>query len=178
MGQDSIVLIRNDHREVERLFDVFTGPETPAERARTVGQIVHELVVHAAIEEMVLYPAVRRSLADGKGLTDDAIHAHQQVDEVLAELDGMDARDGRVTALVGRLQTLVGQHVREEETELLPAVEAAVDRDEIEDMGVRIERAKETAQALRRPGAPPANIIVGVPTDVLDRVREALDPSR
>ena len=61
---DAIALLKQDHREVEQLFKRF---EKAGENAhRTKGQLVASMIEalsrHAAIEEMVFYPAIRREV--------------------------------------------------------------------------------------------------------------------
>jgi hemerythrin superfamily protein len=181
MAQDAVSLIMSDHREVEGLFASFAGPAPADERAQIVGRIIRELSVHAAVEEMILYPAVRREVADGERLADEAIREHQELKELLAELDGLDVADDRVPDIVGRVEAAVTEHVEEEEGELLPSLQSALRQDELEDMGRRIERAKAAAPTRPHPHAPdspPGNMIVGVPAGLVDRVRDALDPTR
>lgn len=180
MAQDAISLIKGDHRTVEGLFQQFSDPAVD-ERAQVVGAIIHELSVHAAVEEMILYPAVRKSVPGGESLANEALQEHQQVKETLAQLDGMDVTDQRVAAMVAELQAAVGDHVREEESEILPALQSALGSEEIDDMGRKIARAKAVAPTRPHPHAPdtpPGNMIAGLPAGLLDRIRDALDPAR
>ena len=56
---DAITLLKQDHKTVEKLFKQFEKTTAPAEQRKLAQRIVKELSVHAAIEEMVFYPAVR-----------------------------------------------------------------------------------------------------------------------
>src|SRR5438046_2330132 len=63
--QDAITLLITDHREVEQLFhQLESQPPGPSED-EPARQVTRELSVHAAIEEQVLYPAMRSALPDG-----------------------------------------------------------------------------------------------------------------
>jgi hypothetical protein len=66
---------------------------SPERKQDIVNQVIRELSVHAAIEEEILYPTVRESLPDGDELAQEGLREHQQVKEVLAELDGMSSDD-------------------------------------------------------------------------------------
>ncbi len=52
---DAIVLLREDHKTVEKLFKAFekTDDEDTAERRRIVDEVIEELTVHAWIEEQL-----------------------------------------------------------------------------------------------------------------------------
>lgn len=61
--------------------------------ASALKDIVRELSIHVAVEEQALYPAMRPSLPNGDEKVDHAIDEHQQVKEILVELDGADPED-------------------------------------------------------------------------------------
>ena len=80
------------------------------------------LSVHAAIEEQVFYPEVRRA---APSLDDEVLEALEErhiVKWTLAELDSMTPKDERSQAKVTVLVESVRHHVREEERDLFPQV--------------------------------------------------------
>ena len=58
---DAIAVLKRDHEEVERLFRQFEKLTERAHRSKQkiVMKIIRELAIHAAVEEMLFYPAVR-----------------------------------------------------------------------------------------------------------------------
>ena len=58
---DAIALLEHDHREVEMLFRQFEKLTERAHKSKEkiVLKVIRELAIHAAIEEMLFYPAVR-----------------------------------------------------------------------------------------------------------------------
>ena len=56
--------LKDDHRRVEALFEAYENGKGQAKR-RTAQRIVEALSVHAAIEERIVYPAIRKAFADG-----------------------------------------------------------------------------------------------------------------
>lgn len=58
---DAIVLLRDDHKTVEKLFKQFekTGDEDRDQRRRSADQVGEELTVHARTEEQIFHPAAR-----------------------------------------------------------------------------------------------------------------------
>ena len=63
---NAIELLTTDHAAVEQMFrQIESLPEGDA-RSELVAGVVRELSVHAAIEEQVLYPAMRKALPDAR----------------------------------------------------------------------------------------------------------------
>ena len=61
MSTDAIVLLRNDHAEVRRLFKEFQKPSTTdARKGAIVKKVIELLTVHTYIENEVMYPEVRQ----------------------------------------------------------------------------------------------------------------------
>src|SRR3954451_18464740 len=88
IAMDAITVLRNDHRTVEELFKKFekAGPNAHKTKARLVEKIIRELAMHAAIEEMAFYPAVKGT---NDKLTDtvlESLEEHHVVKWVLGEL--------------------------------------------------------------------------------------------
>src|SRR5215210_6185213 len=101
---DAIQLLTTDHGDVEAMFrQIESLPEGDA-RQNIVQDVIRELSVHAAIEEQVLYPTMRKALPDGETLVQEAIDEHQAVKETLAAIERADAateRDQHLVRLMG-----------------------------------------------------------------------------
>jgi len=174
---DAITLLRNDHRTVEELFKKFekAGPNAHKTKARLVEKIIHELAVHAAIEEMAFYPAVRGT---NDKLTDtvlEGLEEHHVVKWLLGELESMDPSEERFDAKVTVLMESVRHHVKEEEREMFPAVRKALGRKELVELADILQKAKKTAPTHphpRQPDEPPGNLVAGLVAGLLDRARD------
>ena len=142
---DAIELLKQDHRKVDQLFRRYEdmGPGNEDERGRLVDQISEELTIHANIEEIAFYPAVRGLLADGDQLVDEAEHEHQEVKDNLAELAELEPGLARFEATVSTLISNVRHHVNEEETGLFPKLRSAIGESQLMELGRRLKRAKE-----------------------------------
>jgi len=174
---DAITLLRNDHRTVEDLFKKFekAGPNAHKTKARLVEKMIHELAVHAAVEEMAFYPAVKGM---NDKLTDtvlESLEEHHVVKWLLSELENMDPSAERFDAKVTVLIENVRHHVKEEERELFPAVRRAMPRKELVELAEIMEKAKKTAPTHahpRSPDEPPGNVIAGLVSGLIDRARD------
>ena len=175
---DAIELLTTDHREVEQFFKQYeaaTKDDGVAHHAAE--QIIQELSVHAAVEEMILYPMMRRIAPDQEGLIDHSLEEHQEVKELLAQVDGRPANDPQVRQLFGKLKSSVQEHVSEEEGTLFPALRQHVKEDELMAMGEKMAKAKGMAPTHPHPHAPntpPGNLVAGPLAAVADKVRDFL----
>lgn len=147
---DALSLLKADHREVEDLFKQYESQkeERSTAKVKTAQLICAALTAHAAVEEEIFYPTVRKALKDeGKELLDEAAVEHQSLKDIIGRLDAASAKDPLYDAGVKVLQEYVKHHVKEEETELFPKVRAS-DLD-LEALGKQISARKE--QLLRKP---------------------------
>ena len=172
---DAITLLKQDHKTVKGLFREFEklGDNATASKSRVVNEIVKELSIHAAIEEMLFYPAVRDASPD---MVLESLEEHHIVKWVLSELDGMSPEHERFDAKVTVLIENVRHHVEEEEQDLFPRVSKAMSRSELDDLGEAMARAKKTVPTHphpRSPDEPPANLVAGAGAALMDKARDA-----
>ena len=161
---DAITLLKQDHKTVEQLFKKFEKTTRPAEQRKIVQQVIRELSVHAAIEEMVFYPAIRDRVPQVEDTVLESLEEHHVVKWTLAELDDMKPSHERFTAKMTVLIESVRHHVEEEEKELFPDVRTALGRKELAELGDALEKAKKVAPTRphpRAPDVPPGNLVAG-----------------
>jgi hemerythrin superfamily protein len=163
-SRDAIQVLEADHRWVEALFQ---------KGESSVAEIVRELSIHAAIEEQVLYPALRQ-LPRGEALVERSLGEHQRVKELLTQLEkGGDEHQ----SLLHELRLAVEEHVREEESEVFPLLRARTSENELREMGTALTNAKKMAPTHPHPHAPnrpPANVMGGAAAAVVDKARDAV----
>jgi hemerythrin superfamily protein len=177
---DAITLLKKDHKTVEDLFKRF---EKFSDRARkgkrdVVERIIKELSVHAAIEEAILYPAIRSAVADKEldELVLESLEEHHIVKWTLSELDGMSPENERFDAKVTVLMEIVRHHVEEEEQELFPKMAKAFGKERLHEMGDALAEAKKTAPTHphpRMPDEPPGNVLGAPGAALVDRALDA-----
>ncbi|MEU8025795.1 MULTISPECIES: hemerythrin domain-containing protein [Micromonospora] len=156
MSTDAIVVLKEDHKEMRRLFRAFQDAQDgPAsQRQKLVGQILEALTVHTYLENEVMYPEVRKLLPD---LEDDILESYEEhhvADLLCAELATMDADDDHFNAKTTVLIENVEHHVEEEEQEWFPKVREALGRRQLQEIGERMLALR--ADAPRSPTAPKA----------------------
>jgi hypothetical protein len=113
----AIAILKKDHDTVKKLFETFEKTGSSAEREKIIARAVEELKLHAAIEEEIFYPSVRKHV--GKDLMNEADEEHHVARVLIAELDANAAPDHR-HAKFTVLAESVRHHIKEEQTEMLP----------------------------------------------------------
>ncbi len=148
MSTDAITVLKEDHRELGRLFAEFEKKSTTAKRkGEIVRQVIRELTVHTFIEDTVFYPAVRELLPD---LEDDILESYEEhhvVDVLSLELQGMASDEERFEPKFKVLLESVRHHIEEEETGWFPQVREALGRKELSEIGARMIAERENAPA-------------------------------
>jgi hemerythrin superfamily protein len=156
MSTDAIVLLKEDHKKVKRLFKEFQAAEDgPAERkAQIVEQILEALTVHTYLENEVMYPEVRRLLPD---LEDDILESYEEhhvADVLCMELATMSPDDEHYDAKVTVLIENVTHHVEEEEHEWFPKVREGLGRNQLQELGAKMMELRQSAPT--KPSEPKA----------------------
>ena len=123
MSQDVVDLILQDHRELERLFDLLlTQPDT---RPTLVPVMTALLTAHSRAEESEVYPAAREA-----GDAEDVEHSQREhlEAEILAEkVAATDPAAPEFEKLLRSLIDGVNHHVGEEEKTVLPSMRQHID---------------------------------------------------
>jgi len=161
---DAIVLLKNDHKEVEKLFKQYEklGDKAFSAKRAVVDQIIEALSVHAAIEEQHFYPAVRKEAQDIQDTVLEGLEEHHIVKWTLNELSTMSAEEERFNPKVIVLMESVRHHVEEEERDMFPKVRTAMGRKALQELGDTLEQAKVGAPSEPHPLAPdtpPGNLV-------------------
>jgi len=176
---DAITLLKEDHHTVAQLFTRFerAGDEAYETKRQIVERIIHELSVHAAIEELAFYPAVRREVKGAQDMALESLEEHHIVKWQLSELEGMDPHAERFDAKVTVLMENVRHHVEEEEGDLFPKVRDQMSRSQLDELGERLAKAKKTVPTRphpRTPDTPPGNFIAGTAAGLVDKATDAV----
>jgi len=143
---DAIVLLKDDHKSVEKLFKRFEkAGDAHTEKQAIVDEIIEELTAHAHIEEQIFYPEARAAVPETEDHVLESIEEHHIVVWLLSELRGLSPDDERFDAKVSVLTENVRHHVEEEEQDWFPEVRKAMGRKRLQELGERMEKAKGDA---------------------------------
>lgn len=156
MSTDAIVLLKQDHQEIRRLFREFeqAGDAATARKGKLVDRIIELLTVHTYIENEVMYPRVRNLLPD---LEDDVLESYEEhhvADLLVVELAGMKPADERFDAKTTVLIENVRHHMDEEEQEWFPKVRDGLGRKALQEIGADMIATRKKAP--KHPSQPSA----------------------
>jgi hemerythrin superfamily protein len=179
LGGRGSVLVRqrNDHLELDRLLHELDGT-TGTEQERVLRRIDRLVFSHAFAEETVLWPVIRRVLPDGDALTLQVEEEHQEVNELVTELETLGHGDPGRAERLARLVQVLREDVRDEEDVLFPRLQQTLDATALRRLGRQWEVARRVSPTRPHPTVsrrPPGNALSGLPLTVLDRSRDLVD---
>ena len=156
MSTDAIVLLKNDHTELRRVFRDFqkAGEDATKAKGKLVQQMIELLTVHTYLENEVMYPQVRQLLPE---LEDDVLESYEEhhvADVLVVELSMMQPEDERFDAKTTVLIENVTHHMDEEEQDWFPKVREGLGRKQLQELGAQMAEMKKTAP--RSPAQPSA----------------------
>lgn len=156
MSTDAIVLLKEDHKEIRKLFREFenAGENATKTQGKIVDRILEALTVHTYIENECMYPEVRKLMPEVEDDVLESYEEHHVADVLSMELALMSPDDERFAAKTTVLMENVTHHMEEEEQEWFPKVRAGLGRKQLQDMGARMIELKKKAP--RKPSQPSA----------------------
>ena len=140
---DAIALLKQDHRKVRGLLSQLERA-TPSKAKQVMAKVDKEVKIHSQIEEEIFYPAFRdaaRSKSD-REMFFEAREEHHVVDLVMPEVVENDGNADEFKAKAKVLKELIEHHADEEEKEMFPKARKLMDRDELRDLGDRLQERK------------------------------------
>jgi hemerythrin superfamily protein len=141
---DALKLLKDDHDKVKKLLE--EGESTTERAVKTreelFAKIESELKVHEAIEEEVLYPALKEHAAT-KEIVLEAYEEHHVVDVVLGELAATPVDDETWAAKFTVMKENLEHHIEEEEGEMFKQAREVMDESELDELGDRMAARKQ-----------------------------------
>ena len=156
MSTDAIVLLKQDHKEVRRLFRAFekADEDDTQNKAHLVEQMLELLTVHTYIENEAVYPRTRELLPDLEEDVLESYEEHHVADMLCLELENLSPDHEHFAAKTTVLIENVEHHIEEEEEEWFPKVREGLGRKTLQEIGAHMLDLKKTAP--RRPSDPRA----------------------
>jgi hemerythrin superfamily protein len=120
-GVNATDILRNNHERIKDLFRQFEDAATDRKKKSIADDVIREIELHAALEEELFYPAVRRHVGERK-LVVQALAALQVAKILIKELKALSAGEQYVARFNLLKENLV-QHFDMIESELMPRAE-------------------------------------------------------
>jgi hemerythrin-like domain-containing protein len=143
---NAIDLLEADHRTVEGVMDDIEKSTERAVKGRE--ELFRKfrllLTVHEIIEETIFYPALKEH-PKARDIVLEGYEEHHVVDEVMDEIKDVPVDDETWHPKAKVMIENVRHHIQEEEQEMFRQARAAFNREELEQLGERMEQRKKDA---------------------------------
>jgi hemerythrin superfamily protein len=176
-GKDVVDVLIADHRDVTGLIGEIWTVKDPMIRRDLTDTAISELVRHAVAEEMYVYPAMKKYLDDGEKAVEHDISEHKELEEAMKTLEDVDVSSAEFDNHLRHLESVLADHVQDEESEQFPELRRTVPAAELEELAGKVETAKKLAPTRPHPGAPNNELfhkLVGPGVGLVDRLRDKL----
>ena len=156
MSEDAIVMLKEDHKQIRKLFREFraAGEDAGATKGHLVERIIERLTVHTYLENEVMYPRVRHLLPEVEDDILESYEEHHVADVLCMELWSMQSQDEHFDAKTTVLIENVEHHMSEEEDEWFPKVRSGLSRTQLRELGRAM--IEKRADAPTQPTTPSA----------------------
>ncbi|MGI8534840.1 MAG: hemerythrin domain-containing protein [Candidatus Limnocylindrales bacterium] len=136
--------MKSDHAAVKKLLE--RGDKTTEQATKTRQELFDtiktELGAHEAMEEEIFYPALKEH-PKAKDIVLEAYEEHHVVDTVMGELERTPVDDETWGAKFTVMKENLEHHIEEEEGEMFKQARSVFDRDELQELGQRMQARKE-----------------------------------
>jgi hemerythrin-like domain-containing protein len=176
-GTDVIDILITDHREMIALLGQIEHTSDASQRRDLAETLIAEVMRHAVAEEMYVYPAIQEHMPDGAKEVEHDKQEHQEIVQVMKQMEDVDASDPSFMELVRQLEAHLRHHVDDEESKQFPQLRAHIPAEKLIDMGQKVETAKKLAPTRPHPSAPHSELFhktVGPGVGMVDRLLDKL----
>jgi hemerythrin superfamily protein len=136
---DALKLVKQQHDEVEKLMETLEKARKPERKRALFIELADKLAAHATMEEKLFYPSVKAKQTEELLL--ESTEEHLAMKRVLADMLDLKVEDEHFDAKLTVLKEEVRHHARdEEEKKLFPLVRKLMDKQELDELGARLER--------------------------------------
>jgi hemerythrin superfamily protein len=144
MAMDAIQMLKDDHEKVKKLLKELdsTTESDASKRQQLFTQVKEELTVHEAIEEEIFYPALKE-FQKAREIVLEAYEEHGVVDMVMTEIEQVPFDDETWAAKFTVMKENVEHHIEEEEKEMFKQARDAFEKQDLEELGERMNTRKE-----------------------------------
>jgi hypothetical protein len=148
---DVIELLTRDHRVLQGLLGQLDAENDSTQLNILFVRIVHELAAHEAAEQEVVFPALRCAFPDKARELHHRLGEHEEINELLAEMRVLTPYDPGFEKRAGALCLELEAHFETEEEDVFPLLAASFNRQDLVDMGERVQAVKRTAPPFPEP---------------------------
>ena len=151
---DAITLLKDDHKTLRALLGELEKSTSRAAKRRMtlLAKIDANLKAHSTIEEEIFYPAFKEAgqKSDDDKMYFEALEEHRAAgDLVLPDLLETDPASENFSGRAKVLKELVEHHAGEEEKDMFPRAKKLMTREELRDLGEKMEARRKVLLSAR-----------------------------
>ena len=140
--------IKDDHDDHRKLLDRIEDTSGDSEdRRKAWREFYYDVKSHAAAEEETFYSTLI-SETWGQDSARHSVHEHQEIDDLMEELNGMDMSSPGWLTKFKQLRHDYEHHIDEEEDEVFARAREVVDASKEDEIGERFLKRKEEERGL------------------------------
>ena len=153
-SQDAIALLKQDHRDAEKLFREFEEAKGDGRKEKLARQICLALSVHFQLEEQIFYPACEGTVDEDE--LNEGYVEHDAAKLLVAEIEKNEGGDDEYfDTKVHVLQEEIEHHIKEEEGPNGIFAQARKGKLDLDDLGEQLAaRKKELTASYKADGVP------------------------
>lgn len=131
---NAIELLETQHRDVDEMFaKLESGAGAAKAKQKLFDDLADMLAIHASIEELHFYPAVKAAKTEEN--VEHSLEEHVGIKRKLSLCMATSVSSAKFLPRLIELKDEVQHHVKEERTELFPKVRRILDADQLEAIG-------------------------------------------
>ena len=149
---DALALLKEDHEKAKKLMEELAATTERGVKTRQEKwtKLLKELTIHENIEEEIFYPALHEH-PKLKDIVLEALEEHHLVDDIVEQLKGTPFEHEHWSAKFKVTKENVEHHIEEEEGPMFSKVREEFSKDELEELGQRMEASKQEQMAEEMP---------------------------
>ncbi|KAK8132349.1 hypothetical protein PG999_000522 [Apiospora kogelbergensis] len=167
--------VKNDHRQIEAYYTRMASSDDPVYMEEWQNAFVWKLSRHSIAEEIVLYPALERSVEKGNYIASQDRHEHYKLKRELKRFQKLRPSSPEFMPTLDRLWKELKTHMQEEETHDLVKLEAAISESKSRTIAENFEYWKDASPTRSHPwvpSTPPWETVVGSLVAPWDRMMD------
>ncbi|EXJ63455.1 uncharacterized protein A1O5_11504 [Cladophialophora psammophila CBS 110553] len=168
--------IKHDHAELKECYENILRTQDTDSKMRWQNQFTWELARHSLGEELVVYPAMERHLGQAsKEMANKDRKEHLKVKELLYKFQKLSPSDRGFEPPIRSLWSELNQHIQEEESHDLPALEKTLAEGDSKSMVSSFGRMKmfvPTRSHPSSPDKPPFETVAGLMAAPMDKLKD------
>ncbi|MBY8860421.1 hemerythrin domain-containing protein [Nocardia sp. CA2R105] len=173
--QDVVDVLTTQHEQISTLIGQIRADHD--DKQQLFNELVRLLAVHESAEEEVVHPTAKRAAFGVEDMVKTRLTEENRAKQYLADLYDMGVDHPEFAARFARFAAAVADHAAHEEAEEFTMLRKQFSETQLQRMADTVRFAESVAPTRVHPHAgesPLANVLVGPPLAIFDRVRDAI----